>query len=76
MLDTYKGGYKKALLDVSELVEKQYDIVKSKKAYAAFLHNLFVYLLQNGLALDEFMDTQTVDVAVDKNGGVHERKTV
>ena len=70
LTDTYRGGYKKALLDVRELSEKLKTMIRTKKAMADLTNNFLQFLLEHPDALDEFMDTQTIDVSISKDGKV------
>ena len=76
MTDTYRGGYKKALLDIYNMAEKHGDIVRTKHDFQNFIRNFLEFLLQHPTALDEFMDTNSIDVSVSKKGDVidYERK--
>lgn len=70
MTDTYRGGYKKALLDVKQLIERAGTIVRTKKATTDLIGNFLMFLLKHPDALDEFMDTQNIDVSISKDGKV------
>lgn len=67
MTDTYRGGYKKALLDIFDLIYQPDPIfnpfgsknVKSKKQYEKQLQSLLHILLSNPTALDSFMEGTT-----------------
>jgi hypothetical protein len=56
MTDTYRGGYKKAILDILEMIVKRDDShLNSKKKYKKFLSTYLMLLLQNPQVLDSFM---------------------
>lgn len=58
MTDTYNGGYKKALLDILNILDNQFLFkeLKSKKQYDKRLKQLLQLLLNNPIALDSFKD--------------------
>ena len=64
MTDTYKGGYKKALLDILNYIDNPdplfhplgASVCKSKKQYTEQLKRTLTILLSNPLALDNWMD--------------------
>ena len=86
MLDTYRGGYKKALVDLLNLQEHEmFKMCKSKKQYQTMLTSLLEKLLQNPEYLDNFMDDFTVMkvnmktcevVEIRRKGGVKMKKVV
>ena len=48
MLETYRGGYKKALLDLLNLQEHEmFKMCKSKKQYQTMIRTLLKQLLEN-----------------------------
>jgi hypothetical protein len=56
MTDTYRGGYKKAILDILEMIIKRDDShLNSKKKCKNFLSTYLMLLLQNPQVLDSFM---------------------
>ncbi len=61
MTDSYRGGYKKALSDVLNVLDKKDNIVfdyhcKSKKQYQTAVISLLRVLLSSPGDLDDFMD--------------------
>ena len=57
MTDTYTGGYKKALLDIEEMLKtKMFGYCRSKKQYEKLLKSFLKRLLQNPDELEKFMD--------------------
>ena len=57
MLETYRGGYKKALLDLLNLQEHEmFKMCRSKKQYQTMIKTLLERLLQNPDELDNFMN--------------------
>lgn len=60
MLETYRGGYKKALLDLLNLQERDmFKMCKSKKQYQTMIRTLLKQLLENPENLDVFMEGDT-----------------
>lgn len=61
MLETYRGGYKKALLDLLNLQEHEmFKMCKSKKQYQTMIRTLLKQLLENPENLDVFMEGDAV----------------
>ena len=57
MLETYRGGYKKALLDLLNLQEHEmFKVCRSKKQYQTMIKTLLEQLLENPENLDLFME--------------------
>lgn len=62
MLDSYRGGYKKALLDIYNFMnghESIYKECKSKKQYRIMMKSLCMLLLENPEKLDVWMHYNT-----------------
>lgn len=57
MTDSYRGGYKKALLDIKTFLEVGEVIrdARSAKKYSLLICNLINLVLQNPESLDRFM---------------------
>ena len=56
MIDTYRSGYKRAILDVLEMIVRHDDsYLNSKNKYQKFLSTYLMLLLQNPQVLDSFM---------------------
>lgn len=72
MTDKYRGGYKKALLDIRNLVEKQEadSFLKGKKQTTTFLRDFITLLLTDYEALDLFMDYGYINARITPDGHV------
>lgn len=68
-LETYRGGYKKALLDMKNLVENRdvTCIAKSKKQFQNLIISCLDLLLQNPEVLDSMMETGLPEMAITKD---------
>ena len=58
MLDTYRGGYKKALLDLRNLLENQVfgANCKSKKQFSTLVKSMLNLLLTDPLTFDHMLE--------------------
>ena len=58
MLDTYRGGYKKAMLDLSNLLENpEFGAnCKSKKQFSALVKSMLNLLLTDPLTFDHMLE--------------------
>lgn len=74
MTDGYRGGYKKALLDMREILEKYgsdpYEGLKTKKRFLTFERDLLTLLLTDPYALDCFMENGYVDAHITQEGRI------